>query len=91
MPTRGSGGSEAPVGPTAATYSHGGDLPGTRTSVRHDANGYSFAVLTNTRASEDYIGEMVQRVRDAIATPAFAGANGNQYPNYPSPVLPASR
>jgi N-acyl-D-amino-acid deacylase len=78
------------VGPTIEWYGHGGDLPGTRTTVRREANGYTFAVLTNTRTSDDYLGELQQLVRDAIAS-GLTGSSTDLYPNYPSPALPASR
>jgi N-acyl-D-amino-acid deacylase len=78
------------VGPTEDTYYHGGSLPGTLTLLRHNADGYTFAILTNTRPnnSDRFFDQLVGVVLQALG-PAFAGSSTDLYTQYPSPSLPA--
>jgi CubicO group peptidase (beta-lactamase class C family) len=79
------------IGPTPDDYSHTGAFPGNGGLAFHNAAGYSVAMLTNTMAVDwdAYVGAMPALVIAALKA-GFVGSATDLYPQYPSPVLPAS-
>jgi hypothetical protein len=79
------------VGPSADDYRHTGVFPGNGSLMYHDAQGYSAAILTNTMASNwrVYVDALTPLMRSVLGA-GFAGSGTDLYPQYPSPVLPAS-
>jgi hypothetical protein len=79
------------MGPTVDDYRKAGTLPGTGTLVYHDPQGYSVAILTNTIPDDygSYHAAMLSLIRTALGS-GFTGSTTDLYPQYPSPVLPAS-
>jgi CubicO group peptidase (beta-lactamase class C family) len=78
------------VGPTTGDYSHNGSLPGLGTSFGRRSNGYEFAILANTRPSDE--ARFDRELTSTILTALGAGLTGSPtdlYAQYPSPSLPA--
>lgn len=78
------------VGPTTATYAHGGLSAGSQTALHRRESGHTFSIVTNIRVekAEDLYNELVSAVEDAIATLPVDSAT-DLYPQYPSMSLPA--
>ena len=78
------------VGPTPSTWYHGGAIPGGKSELLRDGNGYTWAILTNSMSkdpnglSNDLDSTMIQALGSA-----FTGSATDLYTQYPSPVLPS--
>jgi hypothetical protein len=77
------------VGPTLESYGHGGLGGGSQAQLYRVSSGYTFAVLTNGRASDfgTLAGEMFQLGLRAIEA-GVVGTSTDLYPSYASPSLP---
>ncbi len=78
------------VGPTPSTWYHGGAIPGGRSELLRDGNGYTWAIMTNSM-SQDAAGlgnDLDLTMIQAIGT-QFEGSATDLYPHYLSPTLPA--
>jgi N-acyl-D-amino-acid deacylase len=79
------------IGPTNATYKHGGALSGTTSMVIHEPQGYTIAILMNsydTRHPE--LPLLAQSAMIQALGSGFTGSSSDLYLQYPSPSLPAS-
>jgi N-acyl-D-amino-acid deacylase len=78
------------VGPSPESYGHGGLMPGSQATLIRDERGYTFALLTNSRAENfpQLANELVNVGTRAIDA-GFIGSGTDLYSQYPSPTLPA--
>ncbi len=78
------------VGPTTATYAHGGLSTGSQVAFHRTEDGHTFTIVTNMRVekSDDSYNDLVNAVEDSFAT-LPAGTADDLYPQYPSMSLPA--
>jgi CubicO group peptidase (beta-lactamase class C family) len=78
------------VGPSPESYGHGGLMPGSQATLIRDASGYTFAMLTNSRAENfpQLANELASVGKRAIEA-GMIGSTADLYPQYPSPTLPA--
>ena len=78
------------VGPTTATYAHGGLSTGSQVAFHRTEEGYTFTIVTNMRVekSDDSYNDLVNAVEDSFAT-LPAGTVDDLFPQYPSMSLPA--
>lgn len=78
------------VGPSVESYGHGGLMPGSQATLLHDSSGYTFALLTNSRAENfpQLANELVLIGKRAIDA-GMIGSAIDLYSQFPSPTLPA--
>jgi CubicO group peptidase (beta-lactamase class C family) len=78
------------VGPTTATYAHGGLSAGSQVALHRTEDGDTFSIVTNIRVekTDDLYSELVGAVEEAIAA-LPPDATADLYPQYPSTSLPA--
>lgn len=74
------------VGPSPDRWCHGGSLPGGQTQLCRDSNGYTYAILSNSRTDNPnvFAPEMESAVTDALGSD-FGGSTTDLFSQFPSP------
>jgi CubicO group peptidase (beta-lactamase class C family) len=76
------------VFPSPRRWYHGGSLPGGQTMLFRDENGYTWAIVTNSRTGnpDSFSNEEFNAMAQAMGS--VQGSLTDLYPQYPSPNLP---